>query len=203
MWLYFRVLGEPNPEREGQRMWRLGELARRATALSGRKHRPANVSGTVRTSLVKRNYAHTVSGGHNCTLWCLTEEARVHCVCASLLLRSAAARALTQRHTLARRFAQGLARAVDLGALRNTPAELPPPAAEAVLAAPPPTRARRPDVRAPRAASHADTQTEPIPALSALACVPREEWDCDSLPWRLCAAPAEPATAAEAAPCVP
>jgi hypothetical protein len=70
-------------------MWRLGELARRATALSGRKHRPANVSGTVRTSLVKRNYAHTVSGGHNCTLWCLTEEARVHCVCASLLLRSA------------------------------------------------------------------------------------------------------------------
>ena len=25
-WLYFRVLGEPNPERGGERRWRLTEL---------------------------------------------------------------------------------------------------------------------------------------------------------------------------------
>ncbi len=77
-WLYFRILAEPNPAREDTRMWRMCELAARATALGrGRLHALNNVSSTVRTSLVKkRNFAHSVAGPKNCSLWCLTEQAR-------------------------------------------------------------------------------------------------------------------------------
>jgi hypothetical protein len=79
-WLYFRVLGEPNPERGGERRWRLTELARRAAALSGREQTTAVVSGSLHTCLQKKGLVHTVAGGRRCTLWCLTEKARAAAV---------------------------------------------------------------------------------------------------------------------------
>ena len=77
LWLYFRVLAEPNPAREGERKWRIGELAQRASALSGRTHQTENVAGTVRSSLQKRKFAVAENNGRKCTLWSLTEEARL------------------------------------------------------------------------------------------------------------------------------
>ena len=75
-WLYFRVLAEPNPDRGGLRVWRLHELARRATQLSRREHTTSVVTGSLYTCLKKKGLAEAYSDGRRCTLWRLTAKVR-------------------------------------------------------------------------------------------------------------------------------
>jgi hypothetical protein len=76
VFLYFRVLAEPNPAREGRREWRVKEIAQRASALAGRPHPPGKVSTTLANCFKNKGYAHKLPGPIT-AVWCLTEEARV------------------------------------------------------------------------------------------------------------------------------
>jgi hypothetical protein len=77
VFLYFTVLAQPNPLREGRREWRVKEIMERAVALTGRPHSAAKVCSGINTCLRRRGHAEVVPGlAATRAVWRLTEEVR-------------------------------------------------------------------------------------------------------------------------------
>ena len=76
--LVFRVLSEPNPECHGERHWRMPEVAARATLLRGATFTREAAGAALHKALVPQGLARAFAdSGRHCTLWCLTDEARL------------------------------------------------------------------------------------------------------------------------------
>jgi hypothetical protein len=194
-WLYFRVLGEPNPAREGQRLWRRLELATRAAQLSGADQNVECIGATLGGKLAKKGLAERVCAGPRIVLWQLTAEVRravtarlrararapetrrpaaFSSAAACCSSRSAATHVISVERCLTPHRAQGLELAARIGVLRDTPA--PTPAASRAAAATPAARYLRSKPAAPPASVDAWTQAD-NPLLPPLVCTPRTAWE--------------------------
>jgi hypothetical protein len=76
-WTYLRVLGMPNPAQSGARRWRLGELAARASTLSGKAISRDTASAGMRRVFKKRGLADVVQTGKQHSYWQLTAAVRL------------------------------------------------------------------------------------------------------------------------------
>jgi hypothetical protein len=82
-WLYITILAEPNAARDGARLWRQPELARRASALGGRVHALGAVGAALSKLDKSKGLVCATKTERSCTLWSLTEAVRARACAAA------------------------------------------------------------------------------------------------------------------------
>ncbi len=141
VWLYLRVLAEPNPHREGHREWLVKDIMERAAAISGRPHSASKVCATLTQCLERRGHAVTLPQvSTQKRVWCLTEEVRPRARERRTRRRSSRTPEPPPRAPTA--SPQGLRAAAEMRALPEMHAQPPAAAADPTDAGEPPGAAR-------------------------------------------------------------